>query len=233
MAGLDVGISGAVLCLAWLSFHSWLRGEFWWAKFNVAAAVFFGDSVYAIGLGRATLSGIALLIAVYALLGVVFSLLARTQGFTRNLLLGFMAALLWHSLADRYFWRMLDVFAPAYFPSLATLPAHLLLAINFSRFAARYRALALAFGSPDWAGQFIEVSSPEPEPSAAPEPAEGAESSESTDTLSQAPPATPVLPPPTLATLLLPAPQEPPAPPATEAPSEKSSEKGSPPPIVE
>jgi hypothetical protein len=210
MAGLDIGISGAVLCVSWLGFHSWLRGDFWWAKFNVAGALFFGGSVYSTGFGRATLSGMAILIALYASVGIAFGLLARTRGFARNLLLGLLAALLWHVCADRFVWRRFDPFALAYFPSLATLPAHLLLAINFSRFAARYRALALTFGSPDWSRQFAEAPEAAPtDPSFATlpesltesgptglsdEPA-GHNSPESAD------PASPA--PPTLATLLL------------------------------
>lgn len=231
MAGLDAGVSGAVLCLTWLGFHSWLRGEFWWAKFNVAAAVFFGGSVYSMGLGRATIAGIALMVAIYAALGVAFGLLARTRGFARNLLLGVMVALLWHVSADRFFWRRLDPFALHYFPSLATLPAHLLLAINFSRFAGRFRVLALAFGSPDWSREFIEppelepvevqeapplelaaVAPAEPGPQALPDP-NGLPPAET------APPAQ--LAPPTFATLLLLAPASEPADPG--APPESSS----------
>ena len=210
MAGLDIGISGAILCVGWLGFHSWLRGDFWWAKFNVAGALFFGGSVYSMGFGRATLSGMAILIALYASVGVAFGLLARTRGFARNLLLGLLAALVWHVFADRFVWRRFDPFAMAYFPSLATLPAHLLLAINFSRFAARYRSLALTFGSPDWSSQFVEApetTQADPSFTSLPEsphesvPTESSEVPPGEDSPEPADPTSPA--PPTLATLLL------------------------------
>jgi hypothetical protein len=250
MAGFDVGISGAVLCVTWLGFHSWLRGDFWWAKFNVAGGLFFGGNVYSMGFGRATLAGIAVLIALYASVGVAFGLLARTRGFARNLLLGLVVALLWHILADRFVWRRFDPFALAYYPSLATLPAHLLLAINFSRFSARFGSLALTFGSPGWSQQYIEVPEPEPEdPSfaspAEPEPLSEPASQTEPPSAEEAPvpadpgSAAPTSPPPTLAVLLLgpaseasegtPPTPDPPAPSAASAPSETEA---APPPSV-
>ena len=165
------------MTLAWLLFHSWLNGEFWWAKLNVAGALFYGGSVYTMGLGRATAAGAALLLLTYALLGGVFGLFARPRGFTRNLLLGMLTAMAWHYLANRFFWRRLDTFGLAYFPALATLPAHLIFGLSLSRYAARFQHVAETFGDAAWSTEFLASLAPPPppappaEPTAAPEEA--------------------------------------------------------------
>ncbi|GEM_PF-5951045 len=154
LTGLDVGLGGAVAVLVWLLFHSWVRGEFWWAKFNVAGAPFYGSAVYSMGLGRATLAGFALLFVMYSLLGVVFGLFAQSRGLARNFILALFWVLGWHIFAQRYFWRSLDPFGASYFPLLATLPGHLLACFCLARFAVRFQSIARTFGDPVWASEF-------------------------------------------------------------------------------
>jgi hypothetical protein len=175
LAGMDVGLAAGLAALSWLALHSWLRGEFWWAKLNVAGAVFYGPKVYTMGLGRATAAGFALLVVVYTALGLLFALAARSAGYARNLVLALGWSAVWQLAAQRWFWPRLDVFGPAYFPPLATLPAHLLMALCLARYAVRYRSLAAAFGAPAWAAALAEEAAggveQEPEPRARPEEA--------------------------------------------------------------
>jgi len=164
---MDVGLGCAVAVLSWHMFHSWLRGEFWWAKLNVAGAVFYGSEVYSMGLGRATLAGFALLFVLYCLLGIGFSLFARTRGFTRNVILACLWMLSWQILSQRFFWRALDAFGPSYYPLLATLPGHLLAALSLSRFATRFQSLALTFGDSCWSKSYEPPAEFDPAVSAA------------------------------------------------------------------
>jgi hypothetical protein len=150
LAGLDRGMAAAALALGWFALHGWLRGEFWWAKFNVAGALFYGPAVYGMGIGRATAAGLALLFVIYTLFGAGFAWIARPRGLGRNLLLGLVWALAWHLVAQRWLWRMFDPFGPAYFPLLASLPAHVLAGLALARYAARFRSLALSYGGGDW-----------------------------------------------------------------------------------
>jgi hypothetical protein len=150
LAGLDVGLFAGLPAIAWLLFHSWLRGEPWWAKLNVAGALFFGGSVYTMGFGRATLAGFALLVAGYALLGVLFGLAARPRGIARNLILGLFVAVAWQLICQQYLLSRLDSFAPAYFPPLSTLPAQMMFGIGLARFGPRFQLLASDFGDPSW-----------------------------------------------------------------------------------
>ncbi|MGJ5820178.1 hypothetical protein [Paludibaculum fermentans] len=170
LAGLDTGFAGAVVLVGWFLFHSWLTGEFWWAKLNVAGALFYGSPVFTMGFGRASLAGAALLLVLYSAIGALFGLLARPSGFTRNLLLGMLIALSWHLISQRYFWRRLDSFGPAYFPALSTLPAHLIYGLSLSRFANRFQRLALGFGDPSWVTALMERVNPPADGTVAVEP---------------------------------------------------------------
>lgn len=136
LAALSTGLGGATGVMAWFGVHSWLRGEYWWAKFNVAAAPFYGQAVYGMGLGRATLAGFALLFLVYAAVGAGFAVVGRPAGWGRNFLLAAGWAGLWHVAAQAMVWRSLDVFGPSYFPLLAVAPAHVVLALSLSRYGS-------------------------------------------------------------------------------------------------
>lgn len=165
LAGLDTGIVAGLPALAWLLLHSWLRGELWWAKLNVAGSIFFGESVYTMGLSRASLAGGALLVVGYGLLGVVFGLIARPRGIGRNLILGLLFAIAWQLACQQYLLRLVSAFAPAYFPPLSTLPAQLMFALGLARFSGRFRSLAADWGDPSWAPAWVQI--PEYVPAAA------------------------------------------------------------------
>lgn len=154
LAGADTGVAGGVLVLMWLSFFARMQGDFWWSKWNVAGALFFGDRVFVMGLGRATLAGAALLLVVYAVFGMVFSLLGRPRGFAFNLLAGLTLALLWHQLADWLVWPRVHPAAPRFFHPLVMLPANVLFGAALIRYAPRFRKIAGAIGDPVWADQF-------------------------------------------------------------------------------
>jgi hypothetical protein len=150
LAGLETGLAAGIVSIATLLLHSVMRGELWWAKLNVAGGLFFGGAVYSMGFGRATLSGLAVLLLLYTLAGVVYGSFAPGRGWLRNLLTGVAFALLLNFLAGRFLWRRFDSFGPVYYPPLATLPAHLIFGILLSRFAGRFRSISFALGDPSW-----------------------------------------------------------------------------------
>ncbi|MBI4892826.1 MAG: hypothetical protein HY821_19545 [Acidobacteria bacterium] len=166
VAGLDVGLAGALSAICWLVFHSFLRREFWWAKLNVAGGFFYGPGVYTMGVGRATLAGFSLLLVTYAALGSAFGLAARPRRTGRNFLLVTVWGLGWHLFAQSFYWPSMDVFAPAYFPKMATVPADLLFALSLSRFSSRFHSLACSLGDPSWALAIQEPEDSAPEAAA-------------------------------------------------------------------
>lgn len=140
-AGLEAGAVAAACVLVWFGIHSHLVREPWWSKFNVAAAPFFGDRVFYLGFGRATLAGAALLFLVYSAVGILYALLAGGRGTARALLLGALWLTCWHLFSQRYLWPHLDPAAPPYFPASATAPAHAAAAVLLARLPAVSRRL--------------------------------------------------------------------------------------------
>lgn len=135
-AGLEAAAPAALCVLFWFGLHSHLVREPWWSKFNVAAAPFFGDRVFYLGLGRATIAGAALLFLLYSGLGILYAFLAGARGVFRAFLLAVLWLTCWHLLSQRFVWSSLDPAAAPYFPLSATAPAHAAAAILLARFPA-------------------------------------------------------------------------------------------------
>ncbi|MFZ5926979.1 MAG: hypothetical protein ACOYX1_05985 [Acidobacteriota bacterium] len=170
-AGVEAAAPAAISVLVWFGIHSHLVREPWWSKFNVAAAPFFGDRVYYLGLGRATLVGAALLLLLYGALGIVFAMLGGGGRTGRALLRAALWLTSWHFFSQQYVWPRLDPAAAPYFPPSATAPAHAAAAILLARFPAvlhRLRELAVERDA---------VHELPPEPEAPVPPAAGSEGS--------------------------------------------------------
>lgn len=166
LAGVDTGVTGAMIFIAWLLFHSWLVHEFWWAKLNVMAAAFYRQDAFTSGPGVVTLTGAAVLLLIYALLGVVFSIYARRSGVIANLFAAIGLVLVWQAFSDAFVWKRISVFALSFLPPSATLPGHLLFAISLARFPRRFRSIALTLGDPSWAADLVRANRVEPQPDA-------------------------------------------------------------------
>ncbi len=147
-AGLDAGFFGALSLLLWFVAGSMLGGGLWFSRLNLAAAPFFGDLVFYSGPGWHTLSGAALLLLLYSLLGVLYAFLPASREGWLNILTALGYAGLVHLCADAWLWKNIHPFAPPYFAPLAIAPAHLLFGLSLWRYPSRLRSLALSLGSP-------------------------------------------------------------------------------------
>jgi hypothetical protein len=131
--------------LAWFAMHALVRGEFWWAKLNVAAGWFYGASVYHAGCGRVTLTGASLLVVAYGLAGTLFAAgweaFFRQRGWMGTALIVLVA----HLTASYLFWPSFDLFARLWFPWSATAPAGFVLFLALLRFPWTYRRLLNEF----------------------------------------------------------------------------------------
>jgi len=79
LAGLQAGMVAAFWMLIWLGISAmWMQHSFW-SPANVMATVLHGGRAIQPGFGSATLSGDALYLALYSLLGAGFALLVRQR----------------------------------------------------------------------------------------------------------------------------------------------------------
>ena len=100
LAGLQAGMFATLWMLAWLSVSAlWQRRGFWSAM-NLMASVLAGNSAIRKGFGASTLSGIALYLLIYSLLGAVFAIMVRDR-FTG---LGTLLLAIFFSVGWYYLW---------------------------------------------------------------------------------------------------------------------------------
>jgi hypothetical protein len=142
-------LAGAVT-LVWFALHSIMRGEFWWAKFNVAASWFYDAAVYHAGLGRVTLCGASVIVLFYCVAGACYAWgwwpLFRTRAF----LAAFSYAAGVYVFASYSIWPSFGIFARQWFPWTATMPSHFALFAMLVRYPALYARLVNEFGDPVW-----------------------------------------------------------------------------------
>ena len=99
LAGLQAGMIGICWMLAWLGLSAIGRRRSFWTAENLMASVFHGNAAIRRGFGPSTVSGIALYLLIYSLLGALFAMAARNR-FTGlgTVLLGVVFSLGWYCL---------------------------------------------------------------------------------------------------------------------------------------
>src|ERR1017187_9120285 len=79
LAGLQAGMIGIGWMLAWLGLSAMGQGRTFWTAENLMASVFHGDAAIRRGFAFSTLSGLALYLLIYSLLGAGFALSVRNR----------------------------------------------------------------------------------------------------------------------------------------------------------
>ncbi len=99
LAGLQAGMIGICWMLAWLGLSAMGQRRSFWTAENLIATVFHGDAAIRPGFGSTTLSGIALYLLVYSLLGAAFAAGVRNR-FTGlgTVLFGVLCSVGWYWL---------------------------------------------------------------------------------------------------------------------------------------
>ena len=100
LAGLQAGMIGVALMLAWLGASAlWQQRSFWTSE-NLMASIFYGEESIRSGFAFSTAAGLAVFLIVYSLLGAVFASVVRDRltGWG-TLLVGILFAVSWY-----YFW---------------------------------------------------------------------------------------------------------------------------------
>lgn len=106
LAGLQSGMLGALVYLAWMGVNAKLQLRSFWAAENLLATVFHGGGAIHSGLTGSTVSGLALYLLLYSLLGACFAMALQTRlPRFRLTLVSIAFALSWYYLSFHVLWR--------------------------------------------------------------------------------------------------------------------------------
>jgi hypothetical protein len=141
LAGLQAGTLGTLWMLAWTGFAAtWQRRSFWSAENLMASALHPRESIAA-GFGWSPVSGVALYLFVYGLLGGLFAVLAARHHL-RPARLTWMAvtfALAWYYFSFHLLWQAVSPAIALLHPEQSTVVGHLIYGLILGRFSTHLR----------------------------------------------------------------------------------------------
>jgi len=135
LAGLEAGMIAALWMLAWMGSNSvWQRRSFWTAE-NLLASTFFGGSSVRDGFSAQTLSGLALYLLVYSILGCLLASIFRLKlPPVRLLLASIVVALAWYYVSFHMIWRSLSPLIPLLHAQRPTILGHMIYGAVLARY---------------------------------------------------------------------------------------------------
>jgi hypothetical protein len=160
LAGLQAGLVASLSLLAWTGAAAVLERRSFWTAENLMASVFYGGPAIRRGFGMSTISGLALYVALYSLLGAGFAIAARDRmPRLRLTLTGILFGIGWYYLSFHAIWKAAAPLVTLLHVETTALWGHLL----YGALLGRY---------PVYVARMAEAAA---EPVKAPEPAEPAE----------------------------------------------------------
>jgi hypothetical protein len=129
---------GALWMLAWLGLAAdWQRRSFWTPE-NLLASAFHPHSEIAADFQSGTLSGLALYLLLYSLLGAAFAILASRGNIRqpRATLLAVVMSLAWYYGSFHLVWRSVSPAIDLLQPVRSTVLGHVIYGIALGRFAS-------------------------------------------------------------------------------------------------
>ena len=143
LAGLESGILGAAVMIAWFAMDSLIESQYWWAMLNLWGASVYHNRVFSMGFGMATIAGAATHFFLHGLGGALWSLLAaKISNYWLHLFCSFAAAAAWYWVLMYAFWPAVAPVVSRVTPLPATLLAYFLFGAALSRNAHRARQLS-------------------------------------------------------------------------------------------
>jgi hypothetical protein len=108
LAGLQSGLVGAFSMLLWLGIAAVWQQRNFWIPVNLMASVFYGPNAIRSGFAAETVSGLAVYIAIYSVLGALLALVLRDRlPRLRTFLVAVVFAVAWYYLSFRLLWKAL------------------------------------------------------------------------------------------------------------------------------
>jgi hypothetical protein len=150
LAGLQAGVLGALLMVACLMIGSLWNGRSIWVAPNLFATTFFGSDVYRNQFLRTSWTGVALIVAVYGLLGILWGCVWRDERTRWLRVYGAVAGLCVYYLLFGLLWRHVNPLITLYAPDRQLQLGHLLwgIVLASSPVFARRIADSTAYSTP-------------------------------------------------------------------------------------
>lgn len=142
LAGLHAGVLGSLLIFACLMIGSLWDGRSIWVVPNLFATTFFGSGVYRNQFLRTSWTGIALIVAVYGVLGMLWGCIWREQRKAWLGLYGAITGLVVYFLFFNLLWKHVNPLITLYAPERQLQLGHILWGIVLARSPLYARRIA-------------------------------------------------------------------------------------------
>lgn len=106
LAGMQSGMVGAICLVMWLGILAEWQQRNFWIPVNLMASAFYGPRAIRSGFASETVSGLAVYLSLYTLLGMAFAIVLRDRlSRARTFLLAVLFAMGWYYLSFRLLWK--------------------------------------------------------------------------------------------------------------------------------
>jgi hypothetical protein len=135
LAGMQAGMVGVLLMLAWLGLSAvWQQRSFWTAE-NLMASAFYGPGSIHSGFAGRTLPGLALYLVLYSVLGALLGVTIRNRTSSmRTILLSIFFAMVWYYASFHWMWERVMPLVARLHAERPTAIGHLIYGLWLGRF---------------------------------------------------------------------------------------------------
>jgi hypothetical protein len=136
-AGLQAGMLGVWWMLVWMGLSDLFQRRSFWTSENLMASAFYGDRAIRAGFALRTISGLALYVVLYSLLGLIFALVLNDRvSRLRTFLLCATFGVIWYYVSYHIIWKSILPLVALLHSSQSTAVGHLLYGSVLGRYPA-------------------------------------------------------------------------------------------------
>jgi hypothetical protein len=136
-AGLQAGMLGVWWMLVWMGLNDVFQRRSFWTSENLMASAFYGDRAIRAGFALRTVSGLALYVALYSLLGLIFAFVLNDRiPRLRTFLLCAAFGMVWYYVSFHILWKSILPLVALLHSSQSTAVGHLLYGSVLGRYPA-------------------------------------------------------------------------------------------------